>query len=81
MAFQRALQLDPTLAQAYYYLGLLHSKMNQFSEAIEFFSHAIHYFPQFVKAYEARGDAYLEMGEKQKSKADYQQAAKIEASS
>lgn len=58
-AFQRAVKLDPTLAEAHYQLGVLYGKQSQWKPAIDALRMAIHLTPDFVDAHVRLGEAYL----------------------
>lgn len=58
-AFQRAVELDPTLAEAHYQLGVLYGKQSQWKPAIEALQTAINLTPDFAGAYVRLGEAYL----------------------
>ena len=58
-AFQRAVKLDPTLAEAHYQLGVLYGKQSQWKPAIDALQMAINLTPDFVDAHVRLGEAYL----------------------
>ena len=58
-AFQRAVELDPTLAEAHYQLGVLYGKQSQWKPAIDALWIAINLTPDFVDAHVRLGEAYL----------------------
>ena len=58
-AFQRAVELDPTLAEAYYQLGVLYGKQSQWKPAIDALQTAIKLTPDFANAHVRLGEAYL----------------------
>ena len=58
-AFQRAVKLDPTLAEAHYQLGVLYGKQSQWKPAIDALRIAINLTPDFVDAHVRLGEAYL----------------------
>ena len=58
-AFQRAVELDASLAEAYYQLGVLHGKQSQWKPAIDALQTAIRLIPDFADAYVRLGEAYL----------------------
>ena len=59
VAFQRAVELDASLADAHYQLGVLHGKQSQWKPAIDALKTAIKLTPDFVDAYVRLGEAYL----------------------
>lgn len=58
-AFQRAVELDPTLAGAHYQLGVLYGKQSQWKPAIDSLQIAINLTPDFVDAHVRLGEAHL----------------------
>ncbi len=58
-AFQRAVELDPTLAEGYYQLGVLYGKQSQWKPAINALQTAINLTPDFAPAHVRLGEAYL----------------------
>ncbi|MYC74745.1 tetratricopeptide repeat protein [Candidatus Poribacteria bacterium] len=58
-AFQRAVELDPTLAGAHYQLGVLYGKQSQWKPAIDALQTAINLTPDFVDAHVRLGEAHL----------------------
>ena len=58
-AFQRAIELDPTLAEAHYHLGVLYGKQSQWKPAIDALQIAINLTPDFADAHVRLGEAYL----------------------
>ena len=58
-AFQRAIELNPTLAEAHYQLGVLYGKQSQWKPAIDALQTAIRLTPDFVDAHVRLGEAYL----------------------
>ena len=58
-AFQQAVKLDASLADAHYQLGVLHGKQSQWKPAIDALQMAIKLTPDFADAYVRLGEAYL----------------------
>ncbi len=58
-AFQRAVKLDASHAEAYYQLGVLHGKQSQWRPAIDALQTVIKLTPDFADAYVRLGEAYL----------------------
>ena len=58
-AFQRAVELDPTRAEAHYQLGVLYGKQSQWKPAINALQTAIRLAPDFAEAHVRLGEAYL----------------------
>ncbi|MCY3550167.1 MAG: tetratricopeptide repeat protein [Candidatus Poribacteria bacterium] len=59
VAFQRAVELDTSLAKAHYQLGVLHGKQSQWKPAIDALQTAIKLTPDFADAHVRLGEAYL----------------------
>ena len=59
VAFQRAVKLDASLADAHYQLGVLHGKQSQWKPAIDALQTALKLTPDFADAYIRLGEAYL----------------------
>ena len=58
-AFQQAVQLDVSHAEAYYQLGVLYGKQSQWKPAIQVLQIAIHLTPDFADAHVRLGEAHL----------------------
>ena len=58
-AFQQAIQLDASHAEAHYQLGLLYGKQSQWKPAIQALQMAINLTPDFADAHVRLGEAYL----------------------
>ena len=58
-AFQRAVELDPTLADSHYQLGVLYGKQSRWKPAIDALQTAINLTPDFAPAHVRLGEAYL----------------------
>ncbi len=58
-AFQRAVELDPTHAEAHYQLGVIYGKQSQWKPAIDALQTAIILSPDFADAHVRLGEAYL----------------------
>ena len=58
-AFQKAVELDASLAEAHYQLGVLHGKQSQWRPAIDALQTAIKLTPDFADAHVRLGEAYL----------------------
>ena len=57
--FQQATQLDPTLHEAWNYLGYANRKLGHYDEALAAYGKALTIKPGFADALEYRGEAYL----------------------
>lgn len=58
-AFQRAVKLDASLAEAHYQLGVLYGQQSQWNPAVQAFQTAIHFTPDLSDAHCRLGEAYL----------------------
>ena len=58
-AFQEAIKLDASHAEAHYQLGLLYGKQSQWKPAIHALQNAINLTPNFADAYVRLGEAHL----------------------
>ena len=58
-AFQQAVELDPTGAEAHYQLGVLYGKQSQWKPAIDALQTVISLTPDFAEAHVRLGEAYL----------------------
>ena len=58
-AFQQAVQLDVSHAEAHYQLGVLYGKRSQWKPAIQALQTAIHLTPDFADAHVRLGEAHL----------------------
>jgi tetratricopeptide (TPR) repeat protein len=57
--FQQATQLDPTLHEAWNYLGYVNRKLGHYDEALAAYGKALTIKPGYADALEYRGEAYL----------------------
>ncbi len=79
---KKATQLDPKFAPAYLQLGVLHSEQKDDARAISYYLQAIQADPQLAEAHYRLAMAYRQMGDRDKSAAEFQaydQAAKESA--
>ncbi|MDD4182544.1 MAG: tetratricopeptide repeat protein [Candidatus Omnitrophica bacterium] len=60
--FEKALKIDPNLAEGYYGLGYAYCYKNQCEAAIPYFQKAIELSPNYADAYNAMGYAYSILG-------------------
>ncbi len=60
-----------------YLRGSKHTMGGELNQAIDAFNEAIRIDPKFADAYEARGEAYLKMGETAKAEADRKKAEQL----
>jgi tetratricopeptide (TPR) repeat protein len=61
--FQKALEYDPDLAAAYYYMGDTYLRADRLDEALQALEKAVQLDPSYIRAYHSIGTAYLEKGD------------------
>lgn len=71
--FQQALEYDPQLAAAYYYMGDTYLKMDSLSSALAALEKAVEIDPAYINAYHSIGQAYLEQGDTTQAKNFFEQ--------
>jgi tetratricopeptide (TPR) repeat protein len=74
--FDRAIELDPKLAEAYWGRGNTYHALGDYQQAIKDFDRAIELDPRFAEAYRCRGKTYNELGNRQQAIEDWKAAAK-----
>jgi tetratricopeptide (TPR) repeat protein len=72
---EQATQLDPTLAEAYYQIGLVDSKLGKVPDAIQNFEHVLQLQPRHAKTLVALGTLYVQQGELEKAQDVLQRGA------
>ncbi len=77
--FEQELQLDPTNANAAYEAGEIHRKSARFDKALELFSQAVKYYPDFEEALVALGRTLLSSGKAEESLAPLRKAISLNA--
>jgi tetratricopeptide (TPR) repeat protein len=75
--FNRAIELDPKLAGAYWGRGKTYHELGDYQQAIKDFDRAIELNPKLGGAYWSRGKTYQELGNQQQAKEDFKTAAKL----
>ncbi len=78
-AFNRAIQIDPKLAEAYLGRGMVYSSLRNRPEALKNFNQAIKLDASFAEAYFNRADEYATMGKRKEAIADFDKAAQLYA--
>jgi tetratricopeptide (TPR) repeat protein len=79
---EKAVALDPTLAEAYLQLGILYAAQNDFARAVQFLRQAIAANPQLAEAHRRLGQAYQRTGNATQAAQEfaiYKQVQKSEA--
>jgi tetratricopeptide (TPR) repeat protein len=75
--YNRAIEIDPDYAPAYYNRGLAYAELGDTSKAIEDWTKAIEIDPDYADAYKSRGDVYRLLDEYERALADYRRASDI----
>ena len=73
-AFDLVIRKVPDFGRAYYYRGLAFEGDERMEPAMEDYAKAIELEPTFPYTYVVRAGAYLEMGEREKARADFEKA-------
>lgn len=76
-SFQRALELSPAMALAYYDMGVIYADMQDPTSAISAFTHAIELKPDFGEAFFNRGYVYFQLGNHAAGSADLSTAGQL----
>ena len=79
--FDRAIQLEPKFALAYYNRGIAHFNKGDFDKAIEDYTTAIELDPQLAPTYNNRGVVYFNKGDFDKAIEDYTTAIQQDSQS
>ena len=80
VAFTKAIELDPSLANAYSNRGWAYIKLGQYEQAIADCTKAIELDPSLAIAYNYRGWAHIKSGQHEQATADYDKAAELDPS-
>jgi len=70
--------MAPGKARSEYDKGLTDLNRKNFTSAVAHFDKALSIFPKFVSAHNALGTAYMNLGEKQKARAEFQTALSLD---
>jgi tetratricopeptide (TPR) repeat protein len=73
--FKQALDYDPELARAYYYMGTTYLQMDSLNPALTALQKAVEIDPAYINAYLSIGQAYLEKGDTTQAKSFFEQLA------
>jgi tetratricopeptide (TPR) repeat protein len=73
--FQKALEYDPDLAAAYFYMGDTYLKMDSLNAALDALQKAVELDPAYINAYHSIGQAYLEKGDSTQARNFFEQLA------
>ncbi len=80
VAFNKAIELDPSFAFAYNNRGWAYIELEQYEQAIVDSTKAIELDPSLALAYNNRGWAYIELGQYEQAIADYDKAIELDPS-
>ena len=75
--FDKAIELNPKYADAYYNRGIAKRQLKQYKEAIADYDKAIKLNPKDANVYYNRGFAYRELGKKEEADADFSTWAEL----
>jgi tetratricopeptide (TPR) repeat protein len=73
--FHKALEYDPDLAAAYYFMGDTYLKMDSLNPALAALEKAVEIDPAYINAYQSIGQAYLEKGDTTQARSFFEQLA------
>jgi tetratricopeptide (TPR) repeat protein len=76
--YNKAIDLDPNFAQAYYNRGLQFQDKEDFDKAIQDYTKAISVDQKYKEAYYNRGNAFMKEGDSNKAIQDYSKAISID---
>ena len=76
--FEKALERDPSYAEAYRYKGEVYGLVGDYDRAIEDLDKAVSLDFEIVEAYIARGHAYMENMDFDKAEVDFQKAVELD---
>ena len=69
--FTRATELQPSMYQAWNYVGYTHRKLGEFDDALQAYDRALRLKPDYAEAIEYRGHAYLGLNRLSEAKDAY----------
>ncbi|MDX1622936.1 MAG: tetratricopeptide repeat protein [Gemmatimonadota bacterium] len=71
--FRKALEYDPELAPAYYWIGQAYLKMDSLDQALDALENAVRIDPTYISAYHTIGTTYLEQGDTLQAKSFFEE--------
>ena len=77
-AYDKALELNPDLVEAYNNRGVMQNKLGQYEAALADLNEAIRLKPNYLNAYNNRGVAKRNLGQYDEALADYDKALELE---
>ena len=75
--FEKAIDLDPRSAAAYFNKGVCHGEMGEYEEAVSCINKAIDMYPERALYFYGRGRVYLLWGDREKAEEDFKRAADL----
>ena len=75
--FNKAIELDPNNADAYFSRGTTHARLSQYEKAIKDFDRAIELNPNYSEAYRNRGGAYAALSQHERAIEDLNKAIEL----
>ena len=78
ISYNKAIQLDPEYALAYYNRGNLFALLGQYSRAIEDYNEAINIDPEYTSVYKNRGNAFVLLGEYHRAIKDFDETIALD---
>jgi tetratricopeptide (TPR) repeat protein len=75
--YDRAIELNPKDAMAYFSRGTAYGELGNYREAIKDFDKTIEINPKYADAFYNRGIAYHHLGNKEQALSDYKTAARL----
>lgn len=76
-AFDKAIHLKPTYAEAYRKRGIVHHSLTQYDRAIKDYDEAVHLNPDSSEIYYDRANAYSDSGQPERALKDYDTALRL----
>jgi lipoprotein NlpI len=80
-AFDKAIRLKPTYAEAYYSRGKLYHTLRQYEQALKDYDEALHLQPDVAEFYYARANVYNDAGQPAQALKDYDSALRLNPNS
>jgi len=75
--YNKAIELNPTYAEAYFFRGNVYAVIENFEKAIEDCTEAIKLDPKLANAYSIRGICYIKLGKDIEAIADLEEALRL----
>ena len=78
--FDKAIQLNPRLAEAYHGRGMAYNETGRNEQALKDYDAALALNPQYTEAYFNRGNVYSDLGQYERALKDYNEAIRLDPS-